>query len=86
MAGRNFLCGSPKPCPCIRFFEVIAMAGLWLASVMFLLGLVLTVKGGDLFVDAACWMAAAQAKLTTVFPTAGRKTSSLCSSARAGHL
>ena len=35
------------------------MAGLWLASVMFLLGLVLTVKGGDLFVDAACWMAAA---------------------------
>ena len=24
---------------------------------MFLLGLILTVKGGDLFVDAACWMA-----------------------------
>lgn len=35
------------------------MAGLWLACVMFFLGLVLTVKGGDLFVDAACWMAAA---------------------------
>ena len=30
---------------------------LWIVIALFLLGIVLIVKGGDLFVDAASWMA-----------------------------